>query len=102
MADALVGDVDQETIEGLRTVVSELVGISVAHGASRPIDLSIEMVGDEIEGVVDDHGPGTRAIRRALEHRDDSLVLRIIDGVVDEWCVTQHGVRFRLPVHETC
>ncbi len=99
MADALAGELDQEALEDLRIVISELVAISVAHGASAPIDLRVELVDDEIEGLVDDHGPGNRAIMRARERRDDSLVLRIIEGVVDEWDITQHGVRFRMPVH---
>lgn len=101
MADVLNGDVDPEALENLRIVISELVAISVAHGASAPIDLQIDLVDDEIEGVVDDHGPGVRALRRAQDRHDDSLVMRMIDGVVDEWEVTQHGVRFRLPSHET-
>jgi anti-sigma regulatory factor (Ser/Thr protein kinase) len=101
MADALAEDVDPDALANLRIVISELVALSVAHGASTPIDMRIDLVEDEIEGVVDDHGPGVRAIQRAQERRDDSLVLRMIDGVVEEWEVTQHGVRFRLPSHET-
>lgn len=101
MADTLADQVDAESLADLRTVISELVSISVSHGATAPIDLRIELIGDEIEGVVDDHGPGTRAIRRARDRSDDTLVLRIIDGMADEWDITQNGVRFRLPMHQT-
>ena len=101
LADTLQGEVDEEALESLRTVISELVAISVAQGASSPIDLSVEIAGDEVVGLVDDHGPATRALIRARERRTDSLVLRIIDGLVDEWEVTAHGVRFRVPCRET-
>jgi anti-sigma regulatory factor (Ser/Thr protein kinase) len=90
--------VDEASLADLRSVVSELIGISVASGASKPIDLSLELVDGEIEGVVDDHGPGTRAMMRAREHRDDSFVLRIIDGLVVEWNASRRGIWFRMAV----
>jgi anti-sigma regulatory factor (Ser/Thr protein kinase) len=80
----------------MRSVVNELVAISVMHGASKPIDLCVELADGDIEGRVDDHGPGTRAMARAKEKRDDSFVLRIIEGFVDEWRVSQDGIWFRM------
>jgi anti-sigma regulatory factor (Ser/Thr protein kinase) len=77
--------IDEESLSDVRTVVSELVTISVAHGASEPIELSLELFDAKVEGVVDDHGPGARAIVRAKERRDNSLVLRIIEGLVEDW-----------------
>src|SRR5829696_6335207 len=75
----------EEAFADLRTIVSELVTISVAHGATKPIDLSLTLTEGLIEGTVFDEGAGTRAIVRAQELRDDSLVLRIIDSLVDDW-----------------
>jgi anti-sigma regulatory factor (Ser/Thr protein kinase) len=96
----LAHQVDRDSFSDVQTVVSELVTISVAHGASKPIDLRVELVDGEVEGVVDDHGPGTRALIRARDRKDDSLVLRIIDGLADEWSASpQGGVRFTVPVH---
>jgi hypothetical protein len=46
-----------------------------------------------IEGILHDEGPGTRAIVRARERQDDSLVLRVIDGLVDEWGTNQGETR---------
>lgn len=66
-------------------MVSELVTISVAHGASEPIELSLALDGGALEGVLSDDGAGPRAIDRAKRRRDDSLVLRIVDGLVEEW-----------------
>lgn len=84
----------------LKTVVSELVTLSVAHGAREPIDLTLTFVDDEIEGTVFDHGPGTRAIVRAQERHDSSLVLTIIDSLVSDWGTNpgQTRIWFRMPV----
>src|SRR5215213_7840527 len=69
----------------LRTVVSELVAISVTHGATTPIDLSLTLGEGAIEGSIDDEGPGARAFVRARQRREDSLPVRIVESLVDEW-----------------
>lgn len=94
---------DGESYSDLKTVISELVAISVAHGATEPIDLTVTLVDKQIEGVVFDHGPGTRAIIRAREGMDNSLVLRIIDSLVEEWGTNPGKTRiwFRMAVHPT-
>jgi two-component sensor histidine kinase len=91
---------DEESLADLRSVISELVGISVAHGATRPIYVSLTLSEESIEGIVYDEGPGTRAIARARERRDDSLVLRIVEPLVDDWGTNPHLTRvwFRLGV----
>src|SRR5215213_2767924 len=95
---SLVGMLDETDLSDLRTVVSELITISVAHGATKPIDLSLTIADGAVEGTVDDAGPGPRAIVRARERRDDSLVLRIIESLVDDWGTDQRQTRiwFRL------
>jgi anti-sigma regulatory factor (Ser/Thr protein kinase) len=96
------GQLDESSFSDLKTVVSELVTISVAHGATKPIDLSLALVDGEIEGTVYDQGPGTRAIVRAREGHDNSLVLRIIDSLVDEWGTNPRQTRiwFRMAVRQ--
>lgn len=97
---ALADRIDEDSLSDVRTVVSELVTISVAHGAMRPIDVNLELVDKEIWGDVEDRGPGTRALLRAGERRGDSLVMRIIDGLVDDWGPNRRetGIWFRLHV----
>ena|SRR5215213_6324718 len=90
--------VDSRSFAALRSVITELVGISVAHGGSKPIDLNLELIDGEIECLVDDHGPGTQAMIRAKGRSDKSLVLRIIDGLVEEWDASRSGVYFRMRV----
>jgi anti-sigma regulatory factor (Ser/Thr protein kinase) len=90
--------VDATSFSSIRTVISELVTISVLHGATKPIDISLELVDSEIEGVVEDHGPGARALTRARAQKDDSFVLRIVEGLVDHLEPTETSVRFRIAV----
>jgi anti-sigma regulatory factor (Ser/Thr protein kinase) len=92
--------IDRESLGDLKTVISELIAISVAHGHGEPIDLSVMLVDEEIEGVVFDNGPGAEAIFSARERGDSSMVLRIIDSLVDEWGINPDLTRtwFRMSV----
>lgn len=82
---AIADDIDPVSRSEVETVVGQLVATSVAHGASKPIEMHLEVVDGEVRGVVDDQGPGTRALARARSGEDDTLVLRRIDGLVDDW-----------------
>lgn len=82
---SLANRIAPASLADVTTVVSELVGISVAYGASRPIEVVLTVQDGELEGSIRDHGPGPRAVVRAKKRRDDSLVLRIIDGLVNDW-----------------
>src|SRR5690349_21624655 len=81
----LADRLDERCLGDLKTVVSELVTISVAHGATKPLDVSVTIAERSVEGILHDEGPGTRAIVRARDRQDNSLVLQVIDGLVDEW-----------------
>jgi anti-sigma regulatory factor (Ser/Thr protein kinase) len=98
--ERLSGRIGRESLADLKTVIGELVTISVAHGAGQPIDLSVTLVDEEIEGVVFDNGPGAEAILSARERSDSSLVLRIIDSLVDDWGTNPGRTRtwFRMTV----
>src|SRR4051794_31691475 len=81
----LAARLDESSFDDLRTVVSELVTMAVAHGADRPIDLAFTVSDGTVEGIVFDEGSGTRAIMRARERRDPSLVLRVVESLVEDW-----------------
>jgi anti-sigma regulatory factor (Ser/Thr protein kinase) len=91
---------DEDSLADVRTVVSELVTISVAHGATKPIYISLTLSEGSIEGIVYDDGPGARTIARARERRGDSLVLRVVESLVDDWGTNPGQTRtwFRLGV----
>lgn len=78
---ALANQVDQRLLSDVRTVVSELVGMSVANGARKPIEVSLRVEEQYIEGTVRDDGTGARAVGR----EESALALRVLDGLVEEW-----------------
>lgn len=77
----MASDIDQRSLSDVRTVVSELVAMSVANGARMPIEVSLHVEERRLEGSVHDDGTGIRAVGR----RESALVLRILDGLVEEW-----------------
>jgi len=85
----LASRVDQRTLSDVTTVISELVGMSVANGARKPIEVSLQLDDRGLEGVVDDDGTGVRAISR----EESTLVLRILEGLVEEWGANNAGKR---------
>lgn len=96
---SLASRVDQDTLSDITTVVSELVGMSVANGARKPIEVSLHLGDRGLEGAVDDDGTGVRAIGR----RESTLVLRILEALVEEWGANDAGKRiwFRMNVRST-
>lgn len=82
---ALASDIDERSVSDLRTLVNELVTLSVAQGARKPIEICLALDDGKLDGALCDDGPGVRALVRARNRQDDSLVLRIVDGLVDEW-----------------
>jgi hypothetical protein len=94
---SLATRIDQRSLSDLKTVISELVGMSVANGARKPIEVALCLDDSRLEGTLCDDGTGVRAISR----RDtSSLVVRIIDALVDEWGANGEGKRiwFRMTV----
>jgi hypothetical protein len=97
---SLADRIDQSSLMTVRTVVSELVGMSVANGAREPIEVGLRLEDGWVDGVLRDDGTGARVIRR----RDGSLVLRIVDGLVEDWGMTSdggQGIWFRVNVQPT-
>jgi anti-sigma regulatory factor (Ser/Thr protein kinase) len=95
---SLASNIDQGSLSDVRTVVSELVAMSVLNGARKPIEVALHLDDGRLEGVLCDDGIGARAIGR----RDSSsLVVRIVDALVDEWGATNDAEKriwFRMNV----
>jgi anti-sigma regulatory factor (Ser/Thr protein kinase) len=87
---------DPESLANIRTVVSELVALSVKHGNSGPIDLRLELHQAEVKGSVLDSTAD--AVATAAERA--SFALRIIEGMVDEWSTDpeRRAVWFRMSI----
>jgi hypothetical protein len=85
----LADDVDRVALADVMTVVSELVGISVANGARNRIEVSLRLGPSAVDGFVSDDGAGSRAIGR----RDSVLVEQILNALADEWRVDEDDCR---------
>jgi len=97
---ALAGRIDRASLTDVTVVVSELVAISVAHGASKPIEVVLTIEDGKLLGALCDDGSGPRALVRARKRRSDSLVLRIVDALVEEWGTdaSESRIWFRMAV----
>ena len=71
---SLASQIDQRSLSDVRTVVSELVGMSVANGALEPIEVSLRIEKRCVEGAVHDDGAGIRAVGRG----ESALARRIL------------------------
>lgn len=93
---SLASQIDQHSLSDVRTVVSELVGMSVANGARKPIEVSLRIENRRIEGTVRDDGAGVRAVNR----QESTLAIRILEGLVEEWKADEREKRiwFRMNV----
>lgn len=60
---SLASRIDQGSLSGVRTVISELVAMSVVNGArKKPIEVALHLDDGRLEGVLCDDGIGARAI----------------------------------------
>lgn len=95
---ALARSIDHGSFTDVKTVVSELVAISVVNGSHKPIEVDLCLADGQLEGLLCDDGSGARAISR----RDSSsLVARIVDGLVEDWGATddaEKAIWFRMNV----
>ena len=93
---SLADDIDQHSLADVKTVVSELVALSVANGAREPIEVSLQVEERRLEGRVHDDGTGIRAVGR----QESALLLRILEGLVEDWGADERENRiwFRMTV----
>src|SRR4051794_29141651 len=86
---ALDPHTDEETLDNLELVVSELVTNAVRHGPGKPITLRlVAEVGGAISGAVEDRGRGVVAIRDEGDIRaEGGLGLVVVDRLTSEWGV---------------
>jgi anti-sigma regulatory factor (Ser/Thr protein kinase) len=87
---------DPNSLSDVRTVVSELVALSVKHGGGGPIDVRLELDQSDVKGNVLDNA--AHAVDMAAE--EASFALKIIDGLVDEWSTDPErgAVWFRMSI----
>jgi anti-sigma regulatory factor (Ser/Thr protein kinase) len=82
-----LGDgVGDETVNGLKTVVSELVNNAVLHGAGE-ITVRVERLPDAVRVEVIDEGSASVPAIRAAADESSGWGLRLVDAVSRRWGV---------------
>jgi anti-sigma regulatory factor (Ser/Thr protein kinase) len=92
--DRLEGAIDDETLDNLRLLVTELVTNSVRHGGAEDwIQLDVEIYANTVRVAVRDRGPGFRPPETPQPHPDrpGGWGLCLVDRLADRWGVTRDG-----------
>jgi hypothetical protein len=91
--------VDPECLAALKSVVGELVALSVKSRHTAPIALDVQLDGTYIRGVLVDRGAGARALEGRDATPDRAIARRIIEAMVLDWGPTSGGsaLWFRIP-----
>lgn len=85
--DRLAGEVDEEQLEVLRLLVSEMVSNSIRHAeGSRSVEVRVWLGRRSIHLEVEDRGPGFRP-RRAAPSASGGWGLVIVDRLAQRWGV---------------
>lgn len=80
--------IDEQTLEDVRLIVSELVTNAIKHGPEGRVKLRLRHEGRTIHGEVEDEGTTTFGFRRkARLGPDGGLGLRLVDSLSDRWGV---------------
>lgn len=85
--DRLAGEVDEEQLEVLRLLVSEMVSNSIRHAeGSRSVEVRVRLGRRSIRLEVEDRGPGFRP-PRAAPSASGGWGLVIVDRLAQRWGV---------------
>ena len=88
MTTQVIEGLDEQTLEDVRLIVSELVTNAVKHGPDGRVKLRPRREGKTIHGVVEDEGTSAFALRRGARlGPDGGLGLRLVDSLSDRWGV---------------
>ena len=83
---------DQDTVDIIRLLVSELVTNSVRHAEARAVDMRVQVSPEQVRLDVTDRGPGFEFVER--EHDQDvegGWGLYLVDRLADRWGISKEG-----------
>ena len=84
--DRLEGELDTDTVDVVRLLVTELVTNSVRHADAQSVDMRVHVTGEQVRLEVTDRGPGFE-----FEGRDEERDLEggwglfLVDRLADRW-----------------
>ena len=84
----VIDGIDEQSLEDVRLIVSELVTNAVKHGPEGRVKVRLRRDGNTIRGEVEDEGTSPFGLRRkARLGPDGGLGLRLVDSLSDRWGV---------------
>jgi anti-sigma regulatory factor (Ser/Thr protein kinase) len=90
----VIDGLDEQTLEDVRLIVSELVTNAVKHGPDGQVTMRLSRDGATIRGEVEDEGASPIGLRRRVRHGPDGgLGLHLVDTLSDRWGVEAGSAR---------
>jgi anti-sigma regulatory factor (Ser/Thr protein kinase) len=84
----VIDGLDDQTLEDVRLIVSELVTNAIKHGPDARVKLRLRREGNTIHGEVEDEGTRTFELPRKVRlGPNGGLGLRLVDSLSDRWGV---------------
>jgi anti-sigma regulatory factor (Ser/Thr protein kinase) len=84
----VIDGIDEQALEDVRLIVSELVTNAVKHGPEGRVKVRLRRDGNTIRGEVEDEGTSPFGLRRrARLGPDGGLGLHLVDSLSDRWGV---------------
>ncbi|WP_405634313.1 ATP-binding protein [Streptomyces sp. NBC_00056] len=78
--------IDDDIVEALRLIVSELVTNAVVHTASRTIEITVSVTATEAIVTVTDQGLcGTPVVRKARPEEEHGRGLALVEALATRW-----------------
>ncbi len=94
MTAQVIDGVDDQILEDVRLIVSELVTNAVKHGPYGKVKVRLRREGNTIRGEVEDQGTRPFGLRRSVRPGPiGGLGLRLVDRLSDRWGVDAGSAR---------
>ena len=88
----LENDLDQDTVDVIRLLVTELVTNSVRHAGAQAVDMRVHVTGEQVRLEVTDRGPGFEFARRTPgQDPEGGWGLYLVDRLADRWGLDTTG-----------
>jgi signal transduction histidine kinase len=88
----LDGELDEDTLDVVRLLVTELVTNSVRHAEAQAVDMRVRVTGGQVRLEVTDRGPGFQfEEREADQDPEGGWGLYLVDRLADRWGLTNQG-----------
>jgi anti-sigma regulatory factor (Ser/Thr protein kinase) len=88
----LEGDLDIDTLDVVRLLVTELVTNSVRHAEADAVDIRVHVASDQVRLEVTDRGPGFEFEERGRnQDLEGGWGLYLVDRLADRWGIAYDG-----------